>query len=130
MREAWLRRRTPCVRIQGYSKYGQPFTVYGRVSPYAFNVSHRGMHGLIAFPATGVTGVDVEGRRSRVDLDRIAETVFGRNGQAAVASPSGTDKVDPFGPDDSNWPPAVVKRLREAGLLDGAAGTAEDDQVI
>ncbi len=81
----------------GYGKYGKPFaSVDGRPSPYAFNVSHSGTHGLIAFSATGVIGVDVEERRSRADIDGIAETVFGRNEQAAVASSSGTDKVDLF----------------------------------
>lgn len=81
----------------GYGDHGKPFAVVnGSPARISFNVSHSGMHGLLALAPSGEVGVDVEERRRRPDVDGIGETVFGRNEQAAMATSSGLQKVHLF----------------------------------
>ncbi len=81
----------------GYGEHGKPFAVVnGSPAPFSFNVSHSGMHGLLAFASSGKVGIDVEERKLRTDIDGIGETVFGRNELAAMAASSGSQKVNLF----------------------------------
>ena len=60
----------------GQSHYGKPFAlVDGNRAPVSFNVSHSGLHGLIAV-ARGRIGVDVEERRTRPDLVGTVRTIM------------------------------------------------------
>ena len=53
----------------GLSPHGKPFAlVDGIRAPVSFNVSHSGLHGLIAVASAGRIGVDVEVRLARPDL--------------------------------------------------------------
>ena len=65
-------------------------------SAASFNVSHSGMHGLIAFAPRGQLGVDVEERVARPNLDGIGETVFGPREQSALAISIGNRKIRLF----------------------------------
>ena len=71
----------------GAGKHGKLFArVEGRDARAAFNVSHSGEHGLIAYGADGVPiGVDLETRETRADLRSVSETVFGIGERSALA---------------------------------------------
>ena len=61
----------------GESRYGKPFAlVAGTKAPVSFNVSHSGLHGLIAVAPSGRVGVDVEERLARPDLEGTVRTVM------------------------------------------------------
>ncbi len=82
----------------GAAKYGKPFAkIDGQANDAAFNVSHSGEHGLIAFGADGGRlGVDVEVRRARHTLRPVSESVFGDRERDALAGLSGRDWYDLF----------------------------------
>ena len=61
-----------------------------------FNVSHSGVHGLIAFAARGRLGVDVEERHRRHDPDGPIKDVFTHGEQEALAKRDGDDKFRLF----------------------------------
>lgn len=61
----------------GRSHYGKPFALVDGVrAPISFNVSHSGLHGLIAVALAGRIGVDVEERRVRPDLVGTVRTIM------------------------------------------------------
>ena len=81
----------------GFSEYGKPFAlVRGERAPISFNVSHSGSHGLIAVAGRARVGIDVEERRSRDDLDDLAETVFGPEERTLIAELEGEAKLHAF----------------------------------
>ena len=81
----------------GFHEHGKPFAIVdGAPSPFSFNVSHSGTHGLIGFAPRGRLGVDVEERVDRRYLDRIVESVFGPSEQEAFAKVSGHCKLQSF----------------------------------
>ena len=58
----------------GVSEHGKPFArIRGLEAPISFNVSHSGVHGLIAVSPRGRIGVDVEEPTSRRNLDLLIE---------------------------------------------------------
>ena len=61
----------------GLSRYGKPFAlVRGTRAPVSFNLSHSGLHGLIAVDRAGRIGVDVEVRLPRPDLLGTVRTIM------------------------------------------------------
>ena len=69
----------------GELRYGKPFALVDNVRVrISFNVSHSGRHGLIAVAPWGRLGVDIEDRTPRRDFDRLIESAFGANEQAAL----------------------------------------------
>ena len=61
----------------GLSRYGKPFALVGGTrAPVSFNLSHSGLHGLIAVDRAGRIGVDVEVRLPRPDLLGTVHTVM------------------------------------------------------
>ncbi len=81
----------------GLHQYGKPFAIVSGVpSTASFNVSHSGMHGLIAFAPHGQLGVDVEERVTNCDIDGIGRTVFGWREQSLLANSIGTRKTRMF----------------------------------
>jgi len=61
----------------GLSRYGKPFAlVSGTRAPVSFNLSHSGLHGLIAIDRAGRIGVDVEVRLPRPDLWGTVRTIM------------------------------------------------------
>ncbi len=61
----------------GLSRYGKPFALVEETrAPISFNLSHSGLHGLIAVDRTGRIGVDVEVRLPRPDLWGTVHTVM------------------------------------------------------
>ncbi len=81
----------------GYGEHGKPHAVVkGRRDDIAFNVSHSGMHGLIAFAPAGRLGVDLEDRRPRENLDGIGARVYGARELAILRQAEGNAKVEIF----------------------------------
>ena len=81
----------------GSAEHGKPFALVGDVpAAIQFNVSDSGRHGLIAIAPQGQIGIDAEERSTARDLDGLAETVFGPDEQAYVASARGPEKVHRF----------------------------------
>lgn len=79
------------------AEHGKPFAVVqGAPATIQFNVSDSGSHGLIAIVADGRIGIDVEERSDKRDLAGLAETVFGREEQASMASVKGAQQVERF----------------------------------
>ena len=69
----------------GEFQHGKPFALVDNApAPIRFNVSHSGKHGLIAVAPEGRLGVDIEDRTRRRDFDRLIESAFGPNEQAAL----------------------------------------------
>lgn len=61
----------------GLSPYGKPFALVGGTrAPVSFNLSHSGLHGLIAVDRAGRIGVDVEVRLPRPDLWDTVRTIM------------------------------------------------------
>lgn len=61
----------------GLSRYGKPYALVGGTrAPVSFNLSHSGLHGLIAVDRAGRIGVDVEVRLPRPDLSDTVRTVM------------------------------------------------------
>lgn len=61
----------------GLSRYGKPFALVGGTRvPVSFNLSHSGLHGLIAVDRAGRIGVDVEVRLPRPDLWDTVRTIM------------------------------------------------------
>ena len=70
----------------GLSHHGKPFAlVNGIPAPVSFNVSHSGVHGLIAVAPAGRIGVDVEVRRSRPDLVGTVRSIMSPRETRALA---------------------------------------------
>ena len=81
----------------GASKFGKPFArVNGVAASVAFNVSHSGRHGLIAFAPEGRIGVDVEERSPNRNLDVCIRLLFAPNEQAEFESVCGQGKIERF----------------------------------
>ena len=81
----------------GFREHGKPFAIVdGTPSPYSFNVSHSGAHGLIGFAPRRRLGVDAEERVARRYLDQIVESVYGPNEQGALAKVRGRRKIQLF----------------------------------
>lgn len=79
------------------AEHGKPFaTVGGQPTPFGFNVSHSGGHGLIALTSSGRVGVDVEEFAQRRNLELLIEGVFGPNEQEELAALSGDRKLRLF----------------------------------
>lgn len=61
----------------GLSHYGKPFALVGGTrAPVSFNLSHSGLHGLIAVDRAGRIGVDVEVRLPHPDLLGTVRTIM------------------------------------------------------
>ena len=65
-------------------------------SPFSFNVSHSGNHGLVAVASGGRLGVDLEERLPKRDLDGLIEAVMGRDEQAELAALRGVQRLSLF----------------------------------
>ena len=80
------------------SGYGKPFAlVDGHPAPVAFNVSHSGMHGLIAIGPNGNIGVDVEDcSRNRDHLDDYIRLIFAPGERAILDSVDADLKLKMF----------------------------------
>ena len=94
-----------CIRLDcenrrltfGASLYDKPFAIIDKTpAPISFNVSHSGNHGLIAIAPAGRLGIDVEVRTERRDFDRLIDTAFGVNEQAALNQARGKYKTRLF----------------------------------
>ena len=60
-------------------EHGKPYAIVaGQTVDTAFNVSHSGLHGLIAITDRDCVGVDIEERAARRDLDGIGSFVYGQ----------------------------------------------------
>ena len=95
-----LSERLGCANRQlafGYLEHGKPFAlVDGQRAAIGFNVSHSGMHGLMAFATNARLGVDVEERVSTRDLEGIGSLVFGPAERRALTIAAGRDRVELF----------------------------------
>ena len=95
-----LCRRLGCLNDElsfATGQYGKPFAlVGGSPAPVAFNVSHDGRHGLIAFAPAGQIGVDVEERSARRDMDGDIRVLFAPSERAHFEALSGSRKTDLF----------------------------------
>ena len=81
----------------GTSRHGKPFAVVrGTPSPFSFNLSHAGDHGLIALAPGGRIGVDVEERVDRRNLDELIDAVMGPDEKAELAALEGVFRVRLF----------------------------------
>ena len=81
----------------GVAEHGKPFALVNRVrAPISFNLSHSGIHGLIALAPLGRLGVDVEEYAPRQDVADLCEAVFGLHERSAVASARGNDRIRLF----------------------------------
>ena len=81
----------------GASSHGKPFAVVrGARSPVNFNVSHGGIHGLIAVAADGRVGVDIEERVPRRNLHALIESTMGPDEQAELAALRGAERLRLF----------------------------------
>lgn len=79
------------------SEHNKPFAlVRGRGAPISFNVSHSGLHGLIALAPGGRVGVDVEERVTHANLDELIVAVFGPNEQRELAGVHGPQRLHLF----------------------------------
>ena len=81
----------------GESRYGKPYALLDdRHVAISFNVSHSGVHGLIAVAPHGQLGVDVEEIVPREDIDGVSRMVYGPNELSALAMAGECGKVDLF----------------------------------
>ena len=79
------------------SEHNKPSaTVRGLPAPISFNVSHSGVHGLIALAPRGGIGVDVEERIPHPNLDELIAAVFGPNEQRELAAAHGRHQLHLF----------------------------------
>ncbi|MDE0060855.1 MAG: 4'-phosphopantetheinyl transferase superfamily protein [Defluviicoccus sp.] len=78
-------------------EHGKPVArVAGRPVDAAFNVSHSGRHGLIAFAGRGSLGVDVEERVAQRDLLGIGRLVYGAAERRLLGDAWGRERVHLF----------------------------------
>ena len=102
----------------GISTYGKPHAlVGGHPASIAFNVSHSGRHGLIAFSPEGRIGVDVEERSARRDIDDDIRLLFSPDERARLNSTEGHRQLELFW---SLW------TMKEALLKASGTGMARD----
>lgn len=81
----------------GSERRGKPFAlVGGKRAPIDFNISHSGVHGLIALSREGRVGADVEERRSRDSLPGLVGTVFSPREQGILAGLEGRRWLEAF----------------------------------
>lgn len=81
----------------GASEHGKPFALVGGFPvPVSFNVSHSGLHGLIAIAPRGRIGVDVEDRKARRDMDDEIRLLFAPGERAGLAAAEGSRRADLF----------------------------------
>lgn len=81
----------------GTAKFGKPFArVAGVPTPVAFNVSHSGRHGLVAYAPRGRIGVDVEERSTKRNLDGYIRLLFAPEERAELEKSRGRGRVDLF----------------------------------
>jgi 4'-phosphopantetheinyl transferase len=78
-------------------EHGKPYaTIAGRPAPIAFNLSHSGDDALIALTPGRTVGVDIEHRRTNVDLDGVGSRVFGPSERQALSASRGEAKLGLF----------------------------------
>ena len=81
----------------GSEQHGKPFALLGgERAPIDFNISHSGVHGVIALSREGRVGVDVEERRSRDSLPGLVGSVFGPREQMVLAGLEGRRWLEAF----------------------------------
>ena len=79
------------------SEYGKPSAEVGdKAALVSFNVSHSGMHGLIALASRGHVGVDVEERVRRRNLGILLEAVLSPIERAELTALRGDSKLWAF----------------------------------
>ena len=101
---------------------GKPYAlVHGEPAAASFNVSHSGIHGLVAYAPAGHLGVDIEERDTRRNFDFLIETVFGAEEQAALAIAHGLERTNLF---------YAIWTLKEAVLKALGKGFAMDATTI
>ncbi|HET6143124.1 MAG TPA: 4'-phosphopantetheinyl transferase superfamily protein [Candidatus Acidoferrales bacterium] len=76
--------------------HGKPSLKLEHRSELRFNVSHSGEMALVAFSLHQELGVDVELKRTNVDVLALAQLSFSRDERAAILSCSPEDRVDLF----------------------------------
>lgn len=76
------------------SEHGKPWaSVDGVTAPIAFNVSHSGEHGLVAYAPEGRLGVDIEDLRPRRRLDLLMDGALGPEEHREVATKQGEEQL-------------------------------------
>ena len=76
---------------------GKPVALLsGDPAPVRFNVSHSGIHGLIAVAMAGRLGVDVEERVPRRDLDALMAAVLTPDERAEIEAADGRERIGRF----------------------------------
>ena len=89
--------RAPATISFATQAYGKPYAIADGVpAPVSFNISHSGDDGLIALTGSRSVGIDLEHRRSQVDLDGVAARVFGARERAVLSGLTGRNKLDLF----------------------------------
>ena len=76
---------------------GKPLAlVRGKPAPIRFNISHSGLHGLIAVVPEGRVGIDVEDRSIPRDIDGAASLTFTPAEQVEFTAADGARKTEFF----------------------------------
>ena len=76
------------------SEHGKPWaTVDGVTAPIAFNVSHSGRHGLVAYAPEGRLGVDIEELKTRRRLDLLMDGALGPEERREVTAKRGEEQL-------------------------------------
>ena len=95
-----LSERLGCTNRQlsfDYMEHGKPVAkVNGRQVNTGFNVSHSGLHGLIAIAERECVGIDVEERFPQRDFEGIGTLVYGPLERRLLASVAERDKAHLF----------------------------------
>lgn len=79
------------------SEHGKPWAaVDGARAPIAFNVSHSGRHGLIAYAPEGRLGVDIEELQPRRRLDLLMDGALGAEERREVTAREGAEQLRLF----------------------------------
>ena len=80
----------------GFNPAGKPFLAANRSPSLEFNISHSGMHCLLAFACGSQVGVDIEQWREQIDWKAIAERFFAEDERAWIADAEPADQVRRF----------------------------------
>ena len=102
----------------GTSAHGKPYALVGGFpASIAFNVSHSGRHGLIAFAPEGRIGIDVEECSPRQDIDGDIRLLFSPEERERFNATAGRRRLELFW---SLW------TMKEALVKASGTGMARD----